>query len=732
MKKLFYFALILNIFLVPFQYLNAESFADVDDSFSVISPLPNSKVGGNINIEWNSFDDDQSAIPYYIELLDGATCKTNSYGRINTNSASNSSKTTNNKLSWDTHKTLSNQNLADGSYCLQICSAYKNNDMYYSLCNARNITIVNINKLPTITSVPNPLTINENESWQYQVKASDTDNDNLKYYLVYAPDFLQINATTGLVSTKENAKRLSDEINIAEYRVVIGVDDGISGTTTQEFTIRIERGRADNPSTPTTPEPTEPETPEEPEAPENTPSQISFIHPTENEVFKGIQNFVEWSIYDPDEVKSITLSYSLDLENWTEIISKEEDSFSRYSWDVTSLVDDNYYLQLKVTDKKDETVAKVSKQFNIKNIEIDPVELKPIIINLRPENTKVLTESVTTISGDFAPAEGEQINPDSFKLSINDIDVSNRCVKNEAGFQCTLEEALSIGNYTLKAEISDINEHTGSIESTFSIEEKASTPTTETNSNSNTITIVIIVGLLLLILVGLPWFLIGYSKRKIKKSKNQVSTQPPVPTNYAYPQAVVTLPENNLQTPQPPKQTTLPSAPQTTGANDFSSFMSEYNFNQEKVPNKVIGQVKEQKNTKKNINETFKEISNKVSTFVTKPEAKQQSESTPIQPASISQNIQSAYTGGTSTQSKQVEEFVEPTVIDEIDQEGAVAPTDTTSSDSQYVTPKAPDDEELKRMYPELYGTGMLTSEINKTTQNNDVNDDYFEPVPKD
>jgi len=784
MKKLIYIALLINFLLVPFQHLTAESFADADDSFKVISPLPNSKVGGTINIEWNSYDDDQTSIPYYIQLLDGATCKTTSYGRINPNSASNSSSTTNNKVNWDTHKTISTQSLSDGNYCLQICSAFKNSNSYYSLCNARVITVVNVNKLPTISSKPSNLTINESENWQYQINATDADSDNLKHYLVFAPDFLEINSQSGLIKTKESASRISNGLNIAEYRVVVGVDDGVSGTTTQEFTIRVERGRTANPSTPS-PTPTEPNQPA-PE-PENTPSQISINSPKENTEFTGVQNFIEWSVYDPDGVKEITLNYSSDLSNWTEIITKTEDSFARYSWDVSAITDGKYYVQIKVKDNKDEVVAKVSKPFFVKNIPDVIEENKPIILNVKPENEKILTESPLNITGDFAPAAGEEINPESFILSINNSNISEDCIKNEAGFQCTIKNALAVGSYSINAEIQDFNGNTGTVESTFEVQEKkvdsVNTPTTQ-NSGSNVLIIIIVIVVLLLLLVGLPWFFISYSRRKLKATNTQTIQRPGNPENYAYPQASVTFNQPtqlSVLVPAKPVQE-VPLQPMqnvpvqnNNQSKNFDDFMSNYSFGpqvpqqapaqpikqapiQSQPQTKQIGEVKAKKTeSTKSIKDSFNDLTKKVSNFIPKsPDVpKIEQESQPVlmnNNANLSQNIQNAYATGTSSSNNATtttQNFVEPKIIDEQPVNNLMQPQsepasmpNTNESNQEYVTPAPADssEEELKKMYPELYGalpqeqntTATSTTTTQEPPSEESSTGDYYEPKPKD
>lgn len=728
MRKIVSIALLINFFITPFQPIAAEGFADANDTFTVISPVPNSKVSGNTVIEWNSFDDDQTSIPYYVELFDGATCKNTSFGRINPNAGAISSKTTNNKFVWDSKKTES-KSIADGSYCMVICSAFKNNDKFYSLCNGRNIRVVNTNRLPTITSSPTNLIINESETWEYKINATDPDNDRLTYYLVYAPDFLEI-TSNGQLKTKGGIARINNEIATAEYRIVIGVDDGISGTTTQEFTLRVERGRV--PNTPTQPEPTEPT----PEVPQNVTSQITITNPKENTEFKGSQNFIEWTIYEPDGVKEITLSYSSNLEDWNEIITNSQESFSRYSWDVSNIEDGKYYIQIKVKDNKDEVVAKISKPFFIKNLEEAPIEAKPLIINVKPENNKELIASPSTITGDFAPAENQEIDIDSFTIRLNDT-LLQECVVNPGGFQCNIDNNLIDGEYKLVAEIKDLNGNTGNYESKFMVKKAVVAPSETTNNNSGNLIIIIAAIILLILILVVPWILISMSKRRKVNTSSQTNNE-----FKAYNANLQPLPQQPISYSPTPVVAAPPQ--QQNQSQNFSDFMSTYNFNDTQPNNINIGQVKQKQPGNKN--NTFKNLVDKVTNFKPNLPINQANPSQPVQLSNnpnLSKNIQTAYEGNT----QKIENFVEPSIIEEPEIKSTTQPIApvtqmqtpstpvTPDKINEYVTPQSADggEEELKKMYPELYGaTTNSLEDSSKNPTKNSNNSDYFEPTPKD
>jgi len=127
--------------------------------------------------------------------------------------------------------------------------------------------------------------MSENNPWQYQIKATDADGDPLKYLLIYGTDFLTINQETGLLQTNNISRTLPANINKADYKIVIGVDDGISGVTTQEFTISVVKAGV---------------------GVTNSPSDITFITPKESDTLKGNSNKIEWTAFDAEGIDQIS------------------------------------------------------------------------------------------------------------------------------------------------------------------------------------------------------------------------------------------------------------------------------------------------------------------------------------------------------------------------------------------------------------------------------------------
>lgn len=88
------------------------------------------------------------------------------------------------------------------------------------------------NNVPVITS--NPVTIvDENSSYEYQVTATDADNDTLTYSLTEHPEWISINSTDGLVSGTTPVVE-----NSTDYTIGVDVSDGIDFDT-QEYNLTV-------------------------------------------------------------------------------------------------------------------------------------------------------------------------------------------------------------------------------------------------------------------------------------------------------------------------------------------------------------------------------------------------------------------------------------------------------------------------------------------------------------
>lgn len=505
--------------------INADNLSDIQDVFEVMQPGANTKVSGNVDIRWRSYDDDSTFVPYTIYLLDSATCKNS----ITTLSSDNglSFQTSQNIFSFNSLDVLNSNNLNDGKYCIKVCAAFQDNSTNYSACNSRNLNIVNNNKLPLIESEPDLDPIEDGEDWEYEVIANDIDNDNLNYYLVYGPNFLTMNNSSGLLSTVDSYQAIPNGQSKTYYRVVIGVDDGISGVTTQEFQLAFIKFDDFE------------EVIEEEEEPPiiNQPSVINFISPLENEEISGKYLF-KWKISDEDEIKDSFASIEDTNGNTIKQIYNlstdgQKDSVET---DTTLINNGEYFLRILVVDSEGIEISKLSKVFSINNKTEEPSNESPLIINLSPANSSETFETKPKISGEFASVPGIKIRSQTLLVEVDEKDLSSLCSVNELGFECVLIDDLTLGEHNLRIRITDDANNIGLSESKFKIIEEVLEPTSYSNEipilgfsiTRDLLLLLVLFCCLILLLLIIPWVLIRIWRRNTTK---KISTEVKVENN---------------------------------------------------------------------------------------------------------------------------------------------------------------------------------------------------------
>jgi hypothetical protein len=561
----------------------AQSIADPADVFYVVNPTPNQKVKGTIPVSFRMYDDEQTTIAYTATLFDFSSCKDTSYGSITASQSGASNKTQNTIIGWDTRRTQTTNPLSDGKYCLKICVALKNGTTPYSVCNSRDITVINNNHLPVITSSPSGTTIKEDATWQYQVNATDADGDTLRYRLVATPNFLSINSSTGLIQTNSNSKALPADIYRATYTITIGVSDDMSGETYQTFNLTIYKDLPTPPADDDTgdddQDDTDDDTADDDDTePTNSPSEIEVQSPKAGDILKGTENELKWSASDADGILEIELSYSKDGEDWTSISTLEE-GVTSYKWDVTNIEDGEYFLKVSVKDSEEIISAKISEKFQIKNKddEEEPTETSPLIINVVPDNNTEITDTLRPeISGEFVPSQDAEIDTTTFKISLDDKDILEKCTVDAQGFTCSLDEDLKDGLHNVKANVKDSSEQEASREWQFNIKGQ----TTESDEEKegyitvlgreiprNSVLIVLGICLITLVLLLIPWILYTLWRRRQNGGNSYESTT----TDYSYtPPSSDLSPQTDLTTNYyyPPVDTTY-TTPTTTETNNY-------------------------------------------------------------------------------------------------------------------------------------------------------------------
>ena len=94
-----------------------------------------------------------------------------------------------------------------------------------------NLTVNNVNRRPAITSSP-ITSIDERETYSYQVTAFDPDTDTIYYALLKKPENMSINSTSGLITWNTTSE------DIGEHNISIMATDGPLSDT-QNYTLTV-------------------------------------------------------------------------------------------------------------------------------------------------------------------------------------------------------------------------------------------------------------------------------------------------------------------------------------------------------------------------------------------------------------------------------------------------------------------------------------------------------------
>ena len=119
-----------------------------------------------------------------------------------------------------------NSNVGDTTVTLRVTDGTITKDQTFTL------TVANTNDAPEITSTP-VIEVDEGAAYSYTIVATDVDvNDVLTYAATVKPDWLSVNATTGVVSGTPAHE------DVGDHEVTVTVSDG-TDEDTQEFTITV-------------------------------------------------------------------------------------------------------------------------------------------------------------------------------------------------------------------------------------------------------------------------------------------------------------------------------------------------------------------------------------------------------------------------------------------------------------------------------------------------------------
>lgn len=489
----FTIALVLGALILGFNLISsaeAAPLADIDDQFYVERPRASARIEGSSELRFTLYDDDNSQ-PEYDAGLFRSDCVTR-FGTIVSNDYSIKQSGNVYVKSWNSDGPILDQaSIPNGNYCLKVCVTLKNAENNYSVCDLRPIILADhVNSNPTITSaVPNTLFL-IGQTFGYDVNATDADGDALTYSLTTAPSFLQINSSTGEITSKGALTRTGS------FAVVVTVTDGNGGQTSQEFTIQVL------------------------EQPTPDPGSVVLISPTEDSVFRDDkENKIEWTMNNLSGISKIILAYSTDAETWNEIAELGA-STTAYIWKIENLSSGDYYIRVQIITSDGTTYEDVSDQFSLINSSDENIQDSSSIIEVEPGEDSE-NKQISEIKAKLVPSQGASINKESLLVLLDDEEVTDSCQIDGDILTCSFDEPLSEGNHKVYMEFEDSAGKKTSKQWFFSVkgEEKESESSTNIDANRTILIILGICGLVLLLLV-IPWMLYLMWRRRNEDQTN--------------------------------------------------------------------------------------------------------------------------------------------------------------------------------------------------------------------
>lgn len=480
------------------------------DEVTLNKPTEGATIEDKYTLEWKITDSEIDDPAYFLDVFN-LSCNESggNLGRVTSSGAQKDGG--NYSYQWDTAESTFSSVLRDkGNYCLRVCGILANGGAVYSLCDKKSFVYSSqqsgSNKPPIIEKSTEQLEISLNQIFSFKVKASDPDGDVVTYSLVSSPDFLSIDATSGQITGKPN--------EVGNLRFIVNADDKKGGIDTEEFILNVLSGEVSN--------------------------EVKFIFPISGSVLTPDNNVLEWDIQSGIQVKSIVISYSSDKKDWKEL-TRLDRNIEKYSWNISTLDQGEYYLRIELTDKDNKLFEVISSKFNIgENSTSGGTEIS----SLEPKEGSVPTSTKPKISAKFEVPEGVSILVDQIKFYLDDREDLTVCDKTATGITCNPVGELTDGKHVVYIEIKDSNGATIVKEWSFTISADGEGGTDEKPTiTTNTVQIIIIVFAVGFVLIALPWsvYLLIKRKRAAGSVSTDVSSTSPLPP-LSPTDAAVTLP----------------------------------------------------------------------------------------------------------------------------------------------------------------------------------------------
>ncbi|MBN1331672.1 hypothetical protein JW978_02175 [Candidatus Dojkabacteria bacterium] len=456
------------------QLVQAVPLADPADQFLVNSPKANSTLVETVNIQFKLYDD-ENANPEYEIALYQPNCITK-YGTIAVNDYSIKDGNNVYTKAYNTDGAMIDRPAAaDGTYCLKVCTTLRNGAANYSVCDLRSVTLAQkANSAPVITSNPPNANYIIGQRFGYDVQASDADGDALSYVLVNTPSFLQINPSTGEITSK------GELATIGSFQVLVYVDDGNGGRDSQQFEIVVV------------------------EQPVVILPSVVISNPSADELIIDDTLNIEWSIAAITNISKIELFYSTDGAKWT-LIKALDPTATNYAWDISGIPDGEYYLKIVVTDDAGNIYEYIVDTFSINRENDEPIENAAGIIDVIPKEDSE-SNSIAKIEATLVPSAGSEIIADSVKVLLDDSDISESCALQGDRLVCNIGD-LGLGKHKIEISFEDSGGEKAQKSWFFTKIEADAQKDKGSGLNTSTLLVIFVICVVALFIIIIPWIL---------------------------------------------------------------------------------------------------------------------------------------------------------------------------------------------------------------------------------
>ncbi|BDQ04902.1 MAG: hypothetical protein KatS3mg084_0420 [Candidatus Dojkabacteria bacterium] len=281
------------------------------------------------------------------------------------------------------------------------------------------------NNPPQITSKPINY-IKPEQTYNYEIQATDHDNDALTYILTNdrLPHWLRLdkNKLTGTPSQQD----------VGYYGVIIVVSDGRGGNTVHPISINVLPSGVDIPPTQASDTDKPTPTPISRVAP-----NIQILSPNAGTVFSKTNNEIKWNVNEGATIEKFTISYSTNGQDYT-IITTLPGSTTSYKWkDIDKVISGKYFIKIEATDNSNPpvTVAAISEQFEI-SIEQEQSARSITITKNSPADNDVVRDPKQQIVVEFKP--DAEIDKSKTFIKVNGNEVAYSTTINTIFYQPTV------------------------------------------------------------------------------------------------------------------------------------------------------------------------------------------------------------------------------------------------------------------------------------------------------